>query len=173
MAGIHDALSRPEDSRVLVWRAAESGNEPSIPEAFIVEAYERDPASAEAEYGAEFRTDIESFVGIEAISACIEQGMRERAADRWCRYAGFVDPSGGSADSMTLAIAHRAGDTAILDAIREVRPPFSPEAAVAEFAALLKALSLLEGLWRQYAGEWPRRAVSPSRRLLRAVAKPK
>ena len=128
---------------------------PSIPELFIVEAYERDPASAEAEYGAEFRTDIESFIGIEAIRDCIEEGMRERAADRWCRYTGFVDPSGGSADSMTLAIAHREGDTAILDAIREVRPPFSPEATVAEFATLLKAYRCSKVYGDRYAGSGP------------------
>ena len=39
-----------------------------------------------------------------------------------------TDPSGGSADSMTLAIAHmehrNSEKTVILDAIRERRPPF-------------------------------------------------
>ena len=66
------------------------------------------------------------------------------------RYYGFVDPSGGSSDTMTFAIAHREatndrssgtdddGYTIVLDCIREVRPPFSPEAVVAEFAALAK-----------------------------------
>jgi len=40
-------------------------------------------------------------------------------------YAAFVDPSGGSADSMTLAIAHADKDgRAVLDAVRERRPPF-------------------------------------------------
>jgi len=31
---------------------------------------------------------------------------------------------------MTLAIAHTEGKTQILDALREIKPPFSPEAAV-------------------------------------------
>lgn len=144
-----------KDSRVLVWRAASRVMNPSIPEAFIAEAYERDPASAEAEYGAEFRTDIESFIGIEAIRDCIEEGVRERSPDRWCRYVGFVDPSGGSSDSMTLAVAHREADTAILDAVREVRPPFSPEGVVAEFASLLKAYRCSKVFGDRYAGEWP------------------
>ena len=41
---------------------------------------------------------------------------------------------------MTLAIAHKdlTSDLAILDAIREIRPPFSPADAVAEFVSLLK-----------------------------------
>ena len=40
------------------------------------------------------------------------------------QYVGFADPSGGSADSMTLAIAHAEGERAVLDAVREVKPPF-------------------------------------------------
>ena len=37
---------------------------------------------------------------------------------------------------MTLAVASRDAETkrAVLDALREVRPPFSPEDVVAEFA---------------------------------------
>jgi hypothetical protein len=45
---------------------------------------------------------------------------------------------------MTLAIAHRDADgRAILDAVRERRPPFSPEATVAEFAQLLKSYGVV------------------------------
>ncbi len=54
-------------------------------------------------------------------------------------YVAWCDPSGGSADSMVLAIASREGDTAVLHAVREVIPPFSPASVLAEFAALLKA----------------------------------
>ena len=39
---------------------------------------------------------------------------------------------------MTLAIGHKQDDVVILDAVRERKPPFSPEDVVAEFAALLK-----------------------------------
>jgi two-component sensor histidine kinase len=42
-------------------------------------------------------------------------------------------------DAMTLAISHREKpDIAVLDAIREVRPPFSPDAVVLEFIVLLR-----------------------------------
>ena len=43
---------------------------------------------------------------------------------------------------MTLAIAHKDGDRAILDAAREVKPPFSPEAVTTDFAELLKTYGL-------------------------------
>ena len=72
------------------------------------------------------------------------------------RYVAFVDPSGGSADSMTLAIAHKVDDRAVLDAVREVRPPFSPEGTVADFCALLKEYRITEVTGDRYAGEWPR-----------------
>lgn len=68
----------------------------------------------------------------------------------------MCDPSGGSADSMTLAIAHRQDGVAVLDAVREVRPPFSPESVVTDFCALLKTYRLHEVTGDRYAGEWPR-----------------
>jgi hypothetical protein len=72
------------------------------------------------------------------------------------RYVGFVDPSGGSGDSMTLAVAHRDKGIAVLDAVREVRPPFSPEGVVRDFASMLRAYKVNEVVGDRYAGEWPR-----------------
>jgi hypothetical protein len=40
--------------------------------------------------------------------------------------------------------------------MREVRPPFSPEAVVAEFAALLRSYRISRITGDRYAGEWPR-----------------
>jgi hypothetical protein len=76
------------------------------------------------------------------------------------RYAGFVDPSGGSADSMTLAIGHLERDRAVLDVVREVKPPFSPEAVVDEFAGLLRAYRISTVTGDHYGGEWPRERFS-------------
>ena len=41
---------------------------------------------------------------------------------RSVRYFAFADPSGGSADSMSLAIGHREDDIVVLDALREIKP---------------------------------------------------
>jgi hypothetical protein len=57
---------------------------------------------------------------------------------------------------MTLAIAHASDGIAVLDAVREVRPPFSPEAVVVEFSDLLKTYRLTSVTGDRYAGEWPR-----------------
>jgi hypothetical protein len=72
------------------------------------------------------------------------------------RYYGFVDPSGGSADSMTLAVGHKEGDVVILDALRERKPVFSPEGVVSEFAELLKSYRVTSITGDRYAGEWPK-----------------
>ena len=58
---------------------------------------------------------------------------------------------------MTLAIAHRDKfGIGILDCIREVRPPFSPESVVDEFCTVLKQYRLTRVCGDRYAGEWPR-----------------
>jgi hypothetical protein len=141
---------------VLVWKADTRTMNPTVPQSVIDEAMEADPASAAAEYGAEFRTDVETFVAREVVDAAVVPGRYELAPVPGVQYIAFVDPSGGSADSMTLAIAHRDGDRALLDAIRERKPPFSPDDTVLEFCALLKSYRIFEAHGDRYAGEWPR-----------------
>jgi hypothetical protein len=58
---------------------------------------------------------------------------------------------------MTLAVAHGSKDgRAVLDAVRERKPPFSPEDVVAEFAALLRSHRVQKVTSDRYADEWPR-----------------
>lgn len=145
-----------DGARVLVWKGPTSVMNPGLDPAVIAEAYEDDPAAAAAEYGAEFRDDIVDFVPREVVDACTVRERQELLPQSGVTYRAFVDPSGGSSDSMTLAIAHAHGDTAVLDAVREVRPPFSPEAVVADFASLLKSYRVHEVTGDRYGGEWPR-----------------
>ena len=57
---------------------------------------------------------------------------------------------------MTLAIAHKArpDDRIIIDAVREMRPPFSPTVVVDEFAGLLKAYDVTKVVGDHYGGEF-------------------
>jgi hypothetical protein len=57
---------------------------------------------------------------------------------------------------MTLAIAHRDKDRSVLDALREVKPPFSPDGVVAEFSNLLESYGIRRVQGDRYAGQWPR-----------------
>jgi hypothetical protein len=119
---------------------------------------EEDPSAATAEYLAEFRADIESFISKEALDAVTNWRALELPPLPGRRYEGFVDPSGGSNDSFTLTIAHKDDDVAVLDVARERRPPFSPEAVVTEFAEVLKSYRVTKIRGDRYAGEWCREA---------------
>jgi hypothetical protein len=144
------------DPAILVAKAASRTMNPLLPEAFVARAYARDPVAAAAEFGGDFRTDVESFIGREAVDAAVAPGRLELPPIRGENYIGFVDPSGGSVDAFTLAIAHEIGERFVVDLVREVRPPFSPEAVAADFAETLKDYRVYEVFGDRYAGEWPR-----------------
>jgi hypothetical protein len=134
---------------------------PSFDRRAIHRAYAEDPAAAAAEYGAQFRSDVETFVSMEALDACVQPGRHELAPIfGWEQpsYAAFVDPSGGSADGFTLAIGHRVDERIVIDALRETQPPFSPEAVISDYAALLKQYRITTVTGDRYAGEFPREA---------------
>jgi hypothetical protein len=140
---------------ILVWKAATRQMNPTVRQSDIDAAFERDPASATAEWMAEFRQGVEAFIAREVVDAAVQHSRYELPPVNGAHYVGFVDPSGGSADSMTLSIAHREDNNGVLDLVREVRPPFSPDAVVGEFAHALKSYRLHRVTGDRYAGEWP------------------
>ncbi len=144
------------DRRVPVVKGASRELNPSLSQSVIRRALERDPVGARSEYLAEWRDDVSTFLRREAVAACVASGLIERPPERGILYRAFTDPSGGSADSFGLAIGHRDGDAVVVDALREFRPPFSPEAVVEELSALLKSYGVREVTGDRYAGEWPR-----------------
>jgi hypothetical protein len=162
-----------DESAPLVWQADTRAMNPSVPQSFIDAAYEDDPSNAAAEYGAQFRTDVEAFVTREAAEACVIADRFELPPMAGVHYTAFCDPSGGGNDSMTLAIAHKEGNHAILDAIREVKPPFSPESVVAEFCTLLKTYRIANVVGDRYAGQWPAERFQVHGITYNAAAKPK
>jgi hypothetical protein len=147
-----------DDDRVLVWQAPTEAMNPTVDLEFIAEAYDEDESSASSEYGAAFRRDIESFVSIEAVEACVVPERRVLPPGKGVRYFAFVDPSGGSQDSMTLSLAHRDQEEgfAVLDLVLERRPPFSPEDVVEEFCSTLEQYGVSSVVGDRYGGEWPR-----------------
>ena len=145
-----------EGDPVLVWQAATRVMNPTVSQAVVDTEMEKDPSAASAEFLAEFRTDIESFVDRDAVLACVDHGCHERPCRDGQFYIGFCDPSGGSGgDSMTLSIGHKDNDVSVIDVIREVKPPFSPESVVGEFADMLKRYRLTAVTGDRYAGSWP------------------
>jgi hypothetical protein len=146
-----------DDARVLVWKASTLQMNPSVDKRIIEEAYESDPESAKAEFGGEFRTDLADYISRETVDAVTMQDRHELPPEPDVTYSAFVDPSGGVSDSLTLAIGHLGRNAVcVLDALLECRPPFDPEQAVAECAALLRRYGVAKIVGDRYAGEWPR-----------------
>lgn len=158
---------------VLVWQAPTRVMNPTVPQRIIDEALASDPARAASEWLAEFRSDLEGFVSREIVEACIEPGVRERPFDRRYDYFAFCDPSGGGSDSFTLAIAHREDDDAVVDLVRERRPPFSPENVAREFSTTLQDYGIGKVIGDKYAGEFPRELFRKQGIYYDASARPK
>jgi hypothetical protein len=161
------------DPLIMVAQGASRDLNPSLPQAVVDRALELDEAVASAEYLAQFRRDLEAFVIREVVEACVSLGVRERPPLTDLFYSAFCDPSGGSSDAMTLAIAHKEADVVIIDAVRERRPPFSPDDVVSEFAALLRSYRCTRVVGDRYGGEWPRERFREHDVTYEASAAPK
>ena len=85
-----------KDSPALVWKAPIRTMNPSVPQSVVDAVIDADPSSAAAEYMAEFRTDVESFVSREVVDAAVIRGRFELPRIEGMDYIAFVDPSGGS-----------------------------------------------------------------------------
>lgn len=154
-----------EGGDTLVWQADTRTMNPTVPQREIDAAYASDPASASAEFGAQFRNDVETFISLEAVLACVSEGVFERPRESGVKYSAFLDPAGGSGkDAFAMAIGHfdKKSKMAVVDCIREARPPFSPEATTAAFVATLKSYGVSKVLGDRFAGEWVR---EPLRKL--------
>jgi hypothetical protein len=140
----------------LVWKADTRTMNPTIPEKLIQKAYAEDPQWADAEYGANFRSDIQSFITRDLLDACTDNDVRSRPPIPATNYVAFADPSGGSNDSFTLAVAHSEPATGqiILDCLQEWKPPFNPSAVVADIKALLQNYRLTTLTGDHYAAQW-------------------
>ena len=159
------------DDPVLVAQAPSRTLNPTLPQRVIDEAYERDPASAAAEYGAEFRTDVEAFVSREALDGCTRPSPLELPPVSATSYSAFVDPAGGGADEFTLAIGHRDGERLVVDALRARTG--TPAAIVEEYASLLKTYNVREAVSDRYAGSWPADEFKRQGIRIEQAAKPK
>ncbi len=150
-----------DDAPVLVWKAPTRSMNPGVSEADIAAAYAADEASATAEYGAEFRKDVDGFVSREVVDGAVVPGRRELPPIAGQEYFGFVDPAGGSGqDSMSIAIGHTEArgetDVVVLDALRERKPPFSPTQVVDEWCEFLAAYGVRRIVGDRFGGEWCR-----------------
>lgn len=142
-----------DDAEVLTWQAATRTMNPSIPAKVIDLAYERDADRARAEYGAEFRSDLETFLTREVVDRAVRTEPLELARDTAHKYYAFTDPAGGGADEFTLGIGHTENKITIVDVVRASKGV--PAEIVADYAAMLKTYGIHKVAGDKYAGSWP------------------
>jgi hypothetical protein len=104
-----------DDEDVLVVRAASRTLNPTIDPRIVDAEMARDPARARAEWLAEWRDDVSTFLPRDVIDAAVDYDVVVRPPIPDVIYHGACDPSGGVSDSFTAAVAHAEGDAVILE----------------------------------------------------------
>jgi len=150
-----------QDGDVLIVRAPSLALNPLLDAAEIAREIAADPGKNRAEYLSEWRDDISNFIDRALVEAAIDNGVTVRPRVDGVRYHGFVDPSGGVADSFTAAIAHREPDgKIILDHLIEQKAPFNAQQTVAEMCATLREYGILQVTGDRYAAQWVQQAFA-------------
>lgn len=144
-----------DDSTTLVWQASAPEMNPSLPADYLERMRQDDPEAYRSEVLGEFRAGVSNFLDSDALDACVVRDRRDLPPADRVQYRAFVDPSGGSRDAFTVAVAHHDGARVIVDCVRAWSPPFNPSGVVVEIAALLRSYRIHVIAGDRYAGEWP------------------
>jgi hypothetical protein len=144
---------------LLVWQSPSLTMNATLDADVIADAIARDPAAGASEWLGQFRSDLQAFVDLDTVMSCTVPGVRERPPVPGLAYTSFVDVAGGSGtDSYAVAIGHMEEETAVVDALRCIAPPFSPQSVTAEVCALMATYGIgsIEG--DKFGGSWPSEA---------------
>jgi hypothetical protein len=142
------------DPMVLVAQGASRLFNPSLPEAVVTRALQRDEAAARAEFLGLFRDDLAGFISRELVEAAVDRGVYVRPPLSGVNYFCAADPSGGLHDSFTAAIAHAEGENVVLDAVLEKKAPFNPSEVVLEVVALMRNYRCSTITGDRYSAMW-------------------
>jgi hypothetical protein len=130
----------------LVWRAPTTVMNPTFHQSAVRAFFEWDKVAARAEYEAEFREDLESYMSPELIASLTVKERSLLPPEEGKRYQAFVDVSGGRQDSFTLGVAHReVGGRVIIDRLEEVKAPVpEPADTIKLFCEILRGYRVTE-----------------------------
>lgn len=145
---------KADSDRVLTAQAPSRTMNPNIPEHVVEEAMRDDPARGAAEWLAQFRTDVETFLPAEVVVGAQRERWPEIPRQETVHYWAFVDPSGGGADEFTVAIGHREDERIVVDLVRGRKG--NPAAITADFCGLVASYGVGKVYGDRYSGEWVR-----------------
>ncbi len=149
-----------DNDRTLVWTAPTTVMNPTISESEIQELVAEDPSAGRAEFLDCWREDIEQFLPIEVIQACVIAGRKQLLPiGKKFSYFAFADCSGGRNDSAALAIAHLRDDktqkgAVVIDFLKQYKSPHSPSEVVERQSVELKKYGLNRVTGDAYSAQW-------------------
>jgi len=124
---------------VLFWKAPTWEMYPGVDREFLDLERARDPVVFAAEYGAEFRQDLDGFISRDVVDAIVVKGRVGIPPQPGVRHFAFVDTSGGGGtDSLTIAIARAGGPKVQLWRVSEWKAPYSPVDKAPEVATIAR-----------------------------------
>jgi hypothetical protein len=139
-----DAFSRHygrDDSDVLVWKAPTRTMNSSVSQSIVDASLAEDASSGAAEWLAEFRQGVSSYLDEATLSAAVDYDRRspELPPQRDLRYRAFVDAASGSGDShYTCAIGYRKDGRFVISALRGYAAPADPSVVTKELADVVR-----------------------------------
>jgi hypothetical protein len=148
-----DYFGKPDD-KVLVIQAPTSVLNPTIDAEIIADALEKDLAEASADYLAQWRDDLSSFIQRELIENAVDRGVTVRPYDSRYRYTSWIDTSSGQRDAFTCALVHKEGDAMVLDNLVGIAAPSNTAEATMQIAAVLKSYHLNDTMGDLHAKGW-------------------
>jgi hypothetical protein len=143
-----------EAGKVLVIHAPSRVLNPLLSQTDIDEALHEDSEAARADYLSEWRDDEAAFISRELIEAAVDPGITARPYDPRHVYAAFIDASSGTHDSFGLGVAHKEGETVIVDCLVEIPAPFHVAEATARIAQVIKSYGLRSCMGDDHAKGW-------------------
>ena len=141
-----------EDEEVLVWQAPSILMNPTLSLKLIEKEKAKDLSAARAEWEAEFRDDLESWLSLAVIEKVIIPDRVELPYLDKFKYVAFVDPAGGGEDRFTLSIGHKEEEMIIQDVLRARRG--NPHEIVKEYSETLKQYGVKSVSGDRYSGSW-------------------
>jgi hypothetical protein len=130
-----------DDDDVLVVQGPSASFNPTLSEAVIAASMAADPVGGEAEWLAQFRSDLSSYLDDALIDAAVDFNRPLELPPRdGVSYVAFVDASSGvmGGDHYCLCIGHRDDECYIADVVTGYAPPFDPAVVTAKLAELVK-----------------------------------
>ena len=128
---VYDLYDRASQGELEDWHVTKAPTRelnPKVSERIINSALKRDPESAQAEYFAEFREQLEAFLSSEAIDRCVDPGLGRGVVEPGVSYVMSVDPA-LMRDSYGYAIGHLESGVVLIDYLKKLRAPVDANGA--------------------------------------------